>query len=185
MGTADLLLHPVRLRIVHAMSGGRALTTSELCALLPDVSKATVYRHVGLLADSGLIDVDGEQRVRGAVERRYRLNRPKTVIDADTAAAVPPEEHRRIFAVAMATLLAEFNAYLDRGQADPAADLVGYRQHALWLSPGERAEMIREMREVIVARMGNEPSPDRTRHLLSPILFPAEEPPSPAPGDQA
>jgi hypothetical protein len=36
--------------------------------------------------------------------------------------------------------------------------------------------MISEMRDVIVSRIGNEPSPDRTRHLLSPILFPVEEP---------
>ncbi|MEU7892945.1 helix-turn-helix domain-containing protein [Nonomuraea sp. NPDC049152] len=177
MDTVDLLLHPVRLRIVHAMSGGRTLTTSQLCALLPDVSKATVYRHVGLLADGGLLVTDGEQRVRGAVERRYRLQRARAVIDADTAASASLEDHRRGFATAMATLLAEFNAYLDR-DPDPAADLVGYRQHALWLSQAELAEMISEMREVIVSRMGNEPSPERTRHLLSPILFPAEEPPA-------
>ena len=31
--------HPVRLRIVHAMRG-RTLTTAQLCARLPDVSKA-------------------------------------------------------------------------------------------------------------------------------------------------
>ncbi|GES33658.1 hypothetical protein AB0G60_26815 [Streptomyces angustmyceticus] len=36
-----------------------------------------------------------------------------------------------MFAVAMATLLAEFNTYLDRPGAGPAADLVGYRQHAM------------------------------------------------------
>jgi DNA-binding transcriptional ArsR family regulator len=178
MDPVDLLLHPVRLRIVHAMSGGRTLTTAQLCELLPDVSKATVYRHVGLLADGGLLEVDGEQRVRGAVERRYRLRRARAVIDADTAASAATEDHRRAFAVAMATLLAEFNAYLDRDHADPATDLVGYRQHAIWLSPDERAEMIGELREVIAARMTNDPSPDRTRHLLSPILFPAEEPPA-------
>jgi DNA-binding transcriptional ArsR family regulator len=177
MDTVELLLHPVRLRVVHAMSGGRTLTTSQLCALLPDVSKATVYRHVGLLADGGLLDVDGEQRVRGAVERRYRLHRARAVVDAETAASVSVEDHRRVFAVAMATLLAEFNAYLDRDHADPAADLVGYRQHALWLSGEELAEMIDEMRRVIVPRMRNEPSPERTRHLISPILFPAEESP--------
>jgi DNA-binding transcriptional ArsR family regulator len=177
MDAVDLLLHPVRLRLVHAMSGGRTLTTSQLCDLLPDVSKATVYRHVGLLADGGLLEVAGEHRMRGAVERRYRLRPARAVIDAETAASVSAEDHRRVFAVAMATLLAEYNAYLDRDGADPAADLVGYRQHAIWLSPDERAEMIEEMRGVIVARMRNEPSPDRTRHLLSPILFPAEEPP--------
>ncbi|GAB3960788.1 helix-turn-helix domain-containing protein [Actinoallomurus acanthiterrae] len=176
MDTVDLLLHPVRLRVVHAMSGGRTLTTAQLCELLPDVSKATVYRHVGLLAEGGLLEVDGEQRVRGAVERRYRLRRERAVIDAETAASTSREDHRRVFAVAMAALLAEFNAYLDRDDADPAADLVGYRQHAIWLSPEERAEMIGELRDVIVSRMRNEPSPDRVRHLLSPILFPAESP---------
>jgi len=51
MDTLDLLLHPVRLRIVHAMSGGRILTTSDLCTRLPDVPKTTVYRHVALLKD--------------------------------------------------------------------------------------------------------------------------------------
>jgi hypothetical protein len=30
--------------------------------------------------------------------------------------------------MAMAALLAEFNAYLQREHADPTADLVGYRQ---------------------------------------------------------
>ncbi|MDH6122177.1 helix-turn-helix domain-containing protein [Kitasatospora sp. GAS204B] len=177
MDTVDLLLHPVRLRLVHALSGGRTLTTSQLCALLPDVSKATVYRHVGLLAEGGLLEVAEEHRVRGAVEREYRLRRERAVIGAGAAAAASRDDHRRIFAVAMATLLAEFNAYLDRDSADPAADLVGYRQHALWLSPAELAELIGELRAAIVSRIGNEPAPERTRHLLSPIMFPAEQSP--------
>jgi DNA-binding transcriptional ArsR family regulator len=175
METLELLVHPVRLRIVHAMSGGRSLTTSQLCGRLPDVSAATVYRHVGLLADGGVLEVESEQRVRGAVERRYRLCRERAVIDAEAAASATPEDHRRVFAVAMATLLAEFNAYLDRDHADPAADAVGYRQHALWLSPDERTEMINELRSAIVPRMANEAAPHRTRHLLSPILFPIED----------
>ncbi|MEU6345823.1 helix-turn-helix domain-containing protein [Streptomyces sp. NPDC046977] len=177
MEPVDLLLHPVRLRIVHALSGGRTLTTTQLCGLLPDVSKATVYRHVGLLADGGLLEVEGEQRVRGAVERRYRLHRARAAVDARTAASVGRDDHRRIFAVAMATLLAEFNAYLDRDGADPAADAVGYRQHAVWLSEDERAAMIEELRAVLLPRLAHGPAPDRTRHLISPVLFPAEEPP--------
>jgi hypothetical protein len=32
----------------------------------------------------------------------------------------------------MAALLAEFETYLSRDGADPVADLVGIRQHALW-----------------------------------------------------
>lgn len=178
MDAVDLLIHPVRLRIVHAMGGERELTTSELCGLLPDVSKATVYRHVGLLADGGLLEVSGEHRARGAVERTYRLRPARTVIDAETAASVTREDHRRVFAVAMAALLAEFGSYLDRPEADPAADAVGYRQHAVWLTPAERAELIGDLRAVIAPRVGNAPSPGRVRHVLSPILFPAESPPA-------
>ncbi|MEU5884795.1 helix-turn-helix domain-containing protein [Spirillospora sp. NPDC047279] len=171
----DLLLHPVRLRVVHALSGGRTLTTGRLCDLLPDVSKATLYRHVGLLADGGVLEVVGEQRVRGAVERSYRLHRGRAVIDAETAAAATPDDHRRAFAAAMATLLGEFNAYLARDHADPAADAVGYRQHAVWLSPEELADLLQDLRAVIAPRLARNPAPGRTRHLLSPILFPAEE----------
>ncbi|MYS86731.1 helix-turn-helix domain-containing protein [Embleya scabrispora] len=181
MDTVDLFLHPVRMRIVHAMYDGRARTTSELCALLSDVSQATVYRHVGHLVGGEVLAVESEERVRGAIERRYVLCRGKTVIDADTAASMSAEDYRRTFAVAAATLQAEFNAYLDREGADPIHDLVGFRQHALWLSRDELAGMIEDLRAVIMARAGNEPSPERVRHMFSLTLFPGEALPSQAP----
>ncbi|GII31891.1 helix-turn-helix domain-containing protein [Planotetraspora mira] len=176
MDTLELLAHPVRLRVVHAMRGGRMLTTSQLCARIPDVSKATVYRHVDLLAAGGILEVADERRVRGAVERRYRLRQDRAVIDADTIKTLTLDDHRGGFAAAMAALLAEFNAYLDRDHADPAADLVGYRQHAVWLSQDELLEMISELRGAIAPRLANRPAPDRAQYLLSPILFPIEEP---------
>ncbi|MFI6325954.1 helix-turn-helix domain-containing protein [Nonomuraea sp. NPDC050556] len=174
MDALELLAHPVRLRIVHAMSGGLVLTTAQLCERLPDVSKATLYRHVGLLAEGGLLEVEGEQRVRGAVERSYRLRQDRAVPGADAMAALSADDGRRVFAAAMATLIAEFNAYLDRDGADPVADQVGFRQHALWLSDAERERLIDGLRAAIVPHLGNEDAPGRRRHLLSPILFPLE-----------
>jgi DNA-binding transcriptional ArsR family regulator len=174
MDTLELLAHPVRLRLIHAMSGERTFTTAELCARLPDVSKATVYRHVAVLAEAGVLEVEGEQRVRGAVERSYRLRRERAMVDAAAAASLSVADHRRVFAAAMATLMAEFDAYLDRDGADPATDLVGYRQHALWLSPDELAAMISDLRAAILPRLANRPTAGRTQHLLSPILFPIE-----------
>jgi DNA-binding transcriptional ArsR family regulator len=173
--TLELLAHPVRLRIVHAMSGGRELTTAELCARIPDASKAMLYRHVDLLAGAGILEVADERRVRGAVERRYRLRRDRVAVDADAAAALAPDDHRRVFATSMAVLVAEFNAYLDRENTDPAEDLVGYRQHAVWLSRAELEELIVALRRVLLPRLANEPAPGRAQYLLSPILFPLEQ----------
>jgi DNA-binding transcriptional ArsR family regulator len=173
--TLELLLHPVRVRILHAMSGGLTRTTSELRARLPDVSKATVYRHVSLLAEAGVLEVVSEQRVHGAVERRYRLHRPLAVIDADAAASMTLDEHRNAFAAAMAALVAEFNTYLDRANADPTEDKVGYRQIPLWLSKDEIAELISEVQGTVIAKMDNQPTSGRRLYLVSPILFPIEE----------
>ena len=176
MDPVELLLHPVRLRIVHALSAGRVLTIGQLGERLPEVSKVTVYRQVALLTEGGFLEVDGEQRVRGAVERRYRLRQDRPAIDASAAAAMSPEDHRRGFAAAMAVLIAEFNAYLDRDGADPAADSVSYRQGTLWLSPDELAEMIADLTAVLRARAGRPAAPGRAPYLLSTILFPAGPP---------
>lgn len=176
MELLELLAHPVRLRIVHAMNGGRELTTADLCVRLPDTSKAMVYRHVELLANEGILEVASERRVRGAVERRYRLRRDRVAVDTDAVATLTPDDHRRVFATSMAVLVAEFNAYLDRENADPVADLVGYRQHAVWLTREELAAMIVELRRVLLPVLANEPAPDRAQYLLSPVLFPVEQP---------
>ncbi|MEV4807037.1 helix-turn-helix domain-containing protein [Nonomuraea sp. NPDC049421] len=172
MDTLELILHPVRLRIMWALSGGRTRTTSDLCESLPDVPKTTLYRHIALLADAGLLEVAGEQRVRGTVERHYRLRQDATRIDAD---AMSLEDHRHGFAAAMGALIAEFGAYLSRPGADPATDGVGYRHATLWLTPDEMTDLADEVRRALVARAGNGPGGGRRPYLISPVFFPSDE----------
>ena len=172
MDTTALLLHPVRLRIVHATFDGEPFTTADLRARMPDVSKATMYRQIALLVDSGLIELDGEERKAGAVERRYRLLPGRTLIDADTAAAMTNDDHRRGFAASLATLLAEFDTYLDDAGADPTADMVTYRQAPVWLSDDEKRALYDRLLAAVRPCLTNRPAPDRRRHLLATILFP-------------
>ncbi|GAA2282219.1 helix-turn-helix domain-containing protein [Nonomuraea roseoviolacea subsp. roseoviolacea] len=182
MDPVEQLLHPVRLRIVHALSAAGTLTVAQMCARMPEIPKITLYRQVAQLTEGGFVEVDGEQRVRGAVERRYRLRRDRPAIDAGAAAAMSPDDHRRGFAAAMAVLIAEFNAYLDREGADPAADSVSYRQGTLWLSPDELTAMTADLLAVLRDRLANAPAPGRAPYLLSAILFPAGQPPTPPAG---
>ena len=69
MTSADLLFHPVRLRVVQAFLGERVLTTSQIAGELEDVPLGSLYRHVARLAGAGVLRVVSERRVRGAVER--------------------------------------------------------------------------------------------------------------------
>ncbi len=174
MNVTELLLHPVRLRVIHALSGGRELTTGELGARMPEVSKVTVYRQVALLVETGFLEVADEHRVRGAVERRYRLRQDRPLVDAAAAGTMSLDDHRRGFASAMAVLIAEFNAYLDREGANPTADLVSYRQGTLWLSADELTQLVSELFTVLRPILSNGPAPGRVPYLLSPTIFPTE-----------
>lgn len=172
MATADLLLHPVRLRIVQALSAAGPRTTGQLRDRLPDVPPATLYRHVSALADAGVLEVAGERQVRGVVERSYRLREEKAVIDPAAKNAMTPEEHRRAFTAFSAALIADFDRYLAHGNADPAGDGVAYRQAAIWLTEEETAALVRQITEAVTTLAANPPGGDRTRRYVSLVVIP-------------
>ena len=175
MDSLELILHPVRLRIIHAMGGGRVRTTSELCRRMTGVSKATVYRQVALLAENGVLDVVGERRVHGATERRYRLSPSRPLIDPGAATEMTLEEHRKGFLAAASALIAEFDRYLSGRDADPVDDFVGYRQFPLWLSREEVLELVSVLTPYLRDLAAKEPTPERRPYIFSPIFFPLED----------
>ncbi len=169
---ADVVLHPVRMRIVQAFLGDRELTTSDLRAEIPDVASATLYRQVAALAQGGVLDVADEKRVRGAVERTYRLRTGAAYVDADEARQMTVEEHRQVFLTFVVGLLADFDRYLDRGDVDMARDLVGFSKSAMYLTDEEMSDVVDELRAVLNPRIALPPAPGRTRRLLATILLP-------------
>jgi hypothetical protein len=184
MATADLLLHPVRLRIVEAFLGDRALTTSELAAELADVPGASLYRHVARLVNAGVLAVVAERRVRGALERTYVLRLSAAAIGLEEVAAMSADDHRHAFMSFVAGLLGDFDRYLARGDIDLLRDGVSYRMAGLWLDDAEYAELLRELTRVLQPRLTNTPRPGRKRRILGSVLLPGETA-APRAGDEA
>jgi hypothetical protein len=174
VATADLLLHPVRLRIVQAFLGDRALTTAQVREELPDVPAGSLYRHVARLVDGGVLGVVGERRVRGAVERTYVLRASRARIGVQEIAAMSREEHRQAFLAFLAGLIGDFDRYLAREEIDPLRDGATYNLAALWLDDAELAELARELTIVLQPRMANEPREGRSRRILATVLLPAD-----------
>ena len=125
--SADLLLHPVRLRIVQAFRGDRELTTLQLSAELSDVPAASLYRHVARLVDADVLQVVAERRVRGAVEQTYVLRPAAASISADEIAKMSAENHRQAFMALVAGLLADADRYLQCPRIDPLRDGGSYQ----------------------------------------------------------
>jgi len=170
--TADLVLHPVRLRIIQSMLGGRELTTADIVAELSDVSKATIYRQVATLTEAGILEVVDERRVRGAVERTYRLHMNVAQVTLEDLAQMSPDDHRRAFVAFVAGLLANFDAYIDRGDIDLVRDRVGYRHNALWLDDDELDAFLARMRDAALPYASNGPGEGRVRRLMSTVVIP-------------
>ena len=183
MRPADVVLHPVRMRIVQAFLGDRALTTTDLRVEIPDVPSATLYRQVAALARGGVLDVVDEKRVRGAVERTYRLRTGAARVDAEGARQMSVEEHRRAFLTFAVGLLADFDRYLDRGDVDMGRDLVGFSRNAMYLTDEEMSALVDELQEVLLPRLALPLAPGRSRRLLATILMPDR--PHPATPDPA
>jgi len=179
MASAELLLHPVRLRVVQTFLGDRTLTTSDLRAELPDVPVATLYRHVGVLAGAGVLEVVGERKVRGASERSYRLDLAAASVAGEDAAGMDADQHRNAFATFAAALMADFDRYLTRAGAegatpDLAQDRVGYRQAGVWVTDAEFDEMAAELASVVRARMENRADGARRRRFVTTVHLPAD-----------
>ena len=175
MASADLLLHPVRLRIVQAFLGDRALTTTQLRAELPDVPAGSLYRHVARLVDGGVLAVVSERRVRGALERTYVLRTAAAHLGPDEVAKMTPDEHRQAFLAFVAGLIGDADRYLARGNIDPVRDGASYNLAAMWLDDAEFAGFVRELVAVVQPRLANPPKPGRTRRIFATVLLPATD----------
>src|ERR1022692_2680240 len=174
MTTADLLLHPVRLRIVQAFLGERALTTSALIAELADIPAASLYRQVARLVDAGVLMVVAERRVRGTLERTYVLRLSAATIGPDQLATMSADDHRQAFMAFVAGLLGDFDRYLARGDLDLLRDGVSYSIAGLWLDDAEFTELRRELGRVLASRLAKPPRAGRKRRILGSVLLPGD-----------
>ena len=73
MNRPDLLMKPVRIRVLQYLSIHKQASPGEMIASLKDVSKASVYNHIKILEENGILQVVKENRIRGTVEKIYRM----------------------------------------------------------------------------------------------------------------
>lgn len=174
MASADLLLHPVRLRIVKAFLGDRALTAAQVAEELDDVPTSSLYRHIALLTKAGVLQVVAEQRRRGMVERTYTLRLAAARMQPDEIASMSAEEHIQAFMTYVAGMLADFDRYVSSNPPDPVRE-ASYQLGALWLTDAEFAEFVRDLSAVAQPRLANAPGHSRRRRLVYTVMLPAPE----------
>ena len=171
---SDLIIHPVRLRLVAEVAN-RQMTTRQLAAALSDIPQATLYRQIKRLHEGGVLSIVSEEMVNGAIERTYALVASQNRLTPEELADVTPEQHIQYFSVFAAALIDSFSRYvLARGTADFTADGTSYNQAVIYLSDEERAAFQAQLLQVVGPILGHGPTPERKRYTLASVVIPDE-----------
>jgi DNA-binding transcriptional ArsR family regulator len=181
----DLILHPVRMRMILALASGHPMAASEIHERMPDVPLATLYRHFKALREGGIVAMADEQpisptakRARGAVEHRFAIQSGAAFLGPGDLTSATADDHVRWFASFVASLLGAFGRYASAGVPDLARDGVGYNALVLQLNDAELAAMSVAVNAALLPFATNPSGEGRTARLLATILLPADPKPA-------
>lgn len=140
----DLMLNPLRMRIIQTLASCGNMTTAEICAQINDVPRTTVYRHIKLLLDHDVLKIVSEERIRGSLERTLAihvdtLKRNNTLENASNQA----------FSFLMAKYVA-FHRYISSNRANPEQDRVFLNNTILMATDGEYDQFLSELRDLLI-----------------------------------
>ena len=174
---ADLILHPLRMRILLAVAGQR-LTAQEIARHLSDVAQATLYRHINVLAKAGLLVVVEERPVRGTLEKVYAVADQAGRLTGEDARTMTPDDHLRYFTAFVTSLLSDFSRYLSQHPSpEPGADGVRYSKGTLYLSTDEVATLTQQIQTLLQPFSTLRPADAAERRTFALVLLP-EAPPA-------
>ena len=161
-----MVMNPVRQRIFQYFLLHETGTVKELKKALPDVPSASLYRHIKILADHGILTVVGENRIRGTVESIYRLDREALSTEDENGNAVQ---------MALLGICASFARYFAGGHADPKRDMLLLTNCTLMLNDEEFSAFLGEINAAALKYMQMGPAEGRKPRQITLISAPTGE----------
>ncbi len=171
MSTQDLtemIMNPIRLRIVQFLMLHESGTTAEMKLELTDVPQASLYRHIKILEKANLIIVIQETKIRGTVEKTYQLNKDMNQMQTDN------NQILHLINSGLLTLMSDFTRYFSQGERDPQKDMLFLSTSALLLSDEEFMIFTQKIGEVYNEVINNKPNEERKVRRITLVSSPSE-----------
>jgi DNA-binding transcriptional ArsR family regulator len=171
MSKLDLLVHPIRLRIITVLAG-KSLTPAQMGQQLSDVPQASLYRHINQLLEGGIIRVVEERPNRGTLEKVYQLVAGASQIATSDMKDMSDDDHLNYFMIFLSTLLQDFSSHLEN--STHKMQDVTYNKVILYLTDAEHAELANQIRALLMPYITDPQDTAHKRHLFSFINIPEE-----------
>lgn len=120
----EMLMHPVRMKISQALMRNKdnGLTPLEMVRIIEDVPQATLYRHIQIMLDSGIIRVFKEKKVKSVSEKYYTLNEDEAKLDAEEWKKASHQEKLDYVSFYQLSLLSQYQSYLNKLEKQNSSD---------------------------------------------------------------
>ena len=141
----DVIFNPIRMRIIQYVAHNQPVTVSRISNAIPDVPKATLYRHMKVLTENEILYIVGEEKIRGTFEQSYSLNIEKINPSGE-------ESHSELQALVysiLSKLIADFTQYFSKDNANPTEDKVFVSTNTLNLDNDDFELFTKEMFAVV------------------------------------
>lgn len=169
MDFADIIMNPVRQRIVQQLLLSGQATVAEIADALPDVPRPSIYRHMKLLLEADCVKVVAERPARGAVEKTYALVEQPAGLESTN------ENMGLLVNSMLMSLTGAFARYFARDDADPRADMLSFGNSTLMLSDEEFMEFLNRIGAVLNDYIHNAAAPGRKPRCITIISSPVQD----------
>ncbi|MGE7763029.1 transcriptional regulator [Peribacillus sp. NPDC097895] len=112
----EVLMHPVRMKISQVLmrNNENGLTPLEMVKIIEDVPQATLYRHIQVMLDAGIIRVIKEKKVKSVSEKYYALNEMEAKISIEEWKKASSEKKLDYVSYYQLSLMTQYQSYLKK-----------------------------------------------------------------------
>ena len=161
----EACMNATRQRIIQVIMIKKEATSAEIGEELPDIPRASLYRHIKVLLDAEIITVVKEEFKRGSMEKTYAIAPQRPYDDTN-------EEYNSLIQSALMGLQGEFYRYFNGENPDPQRDLLTVGSASLMMSDDEMLEFIKSYGELIQKYMSNKATEGRKVRKVTFVISP-------------
>ena len=163
----EACLNATRQRIIQTIMIKKEATSAEIGEELPDIPRASLYRHIKVLLDAEIITVVKEEFKRGSMEKTYAIAPQRPYGDTN-------EEYNKLIQSALMGLQGEFYRYFHGENPDPQRDLLTVGSASLMLTDEEMLEFITAYGQLLQKYLSNKPTEGRKVRKITVVVSPNE-----------
>lgn len=163
----EACMNATRQRILQVIMIKKEATPAEIGAELPDILRASLYRHIKVLLDAEIIVVVKEAFKRGSMEKTYSIA-PQSPYEETN------ESYGSLIQRALMGLQGEFCRYFNGENPDPQRDLLTVASASLLMSDEEMMEFLTAYGELLQKYMQNRPNERRKVRKVTFVVSPNE-----------